>query len=69
MRESFDYKFDRRTITLPVLLLLICIAGAALLYVLYTGGFFSAWFVSVVIALLALMILSIPRRIAIIENK
>ena len=69
MRESFDYKFDRRTITLTVLLLLICIAGAALLYVLYTGGFFSAWFVSVVIALLALMILSIPRRIAIIENK
>ena len=39
------------------------------MYVLYTGGFFSAWFVSVVAALLALMILSIPRRIAIIENK
>ena len=69
MRESFDYKFDRRTITLTVLLLLICIAGAALLYVLYTGGFFSAWFVSFVLALMALMILSIPRRIVLLENK
>lgn len=40
-----------------------------MLYILYTGGFFSAWFVSVVVAIMTLMILSIPRRIAIIEKK
>ena len=35
---------------------------------LYTGGFFSAWFVTFVLALLALMILSIPRRIVLLDN-
>lgn len=69
MKCSFDYKFDRRTIILTVLILLLCIAGAVLLYTLYTGGFFSAWFVSFVLALIALMILSIPRRIVLLDNK
>ena len=40
-----------------------------MLYTLYTGGFFSAWFVSFVLALIALMILSIPRRIVLLDNK
>ena len=39
------------------------------MYTLYTGGFFSAWFVSFVLALIALMILSIPRRIVLLDNK
>lgn len=39
------------------------------MYTLYTGGFFSAWFVSFVLALMALMILSIPRRIVLLDNK
>ena len=69
VKRSFDYKFDRRTITLTVLILLLCTAGAVLLYTLYTGGFFSAWFVSFVLALIALMILSIPRRIVLLDNK
>lgn len=36
---------------------------------LYMGGFFSAWFVSFVMAIFALMILSIPRRIILLDNK
>lgn len=68
VKRSFDYKFDRRTILLTVLILLLCTAGAILLYTLYTGGFFSAWFVSFVLALIALMILSIPRRIVLLDN-
>ena len=69
MKRSFDYKFDRRTIILTVLILLLCTAGAVLLYTSYTGGFFSAWFVSFVLAFTALMILSIPRRIVLLDNK
>ena len=68
VKRSFDYKFDRRTITLTVLMLLVCAAGSVLLYALYTGGFFSAWFVSFVLALIALMVLSIPRRIVMLDN-
>lgn len=40
-----------------------------MLYMLYMGGFFSAWFVSFVMAIFALMILSIPRRIILLDNK
>lgn len=69
MKSSFRYHFDRRTITITILSLLFCIVGALLLYMLYMGGFFSAWFVSVVLAVVALMILSIPRRIVILEKK
>ena len=40
-----------------------------MLYMLYMGGFFSAWFISFVMAIFALMILSIPRRIVLLDNK
>ena len=69
MKLSFDYKFDRRTILLTTLILILCVAGTVLLYTLYTGGFFSAWFLSFVLALIALMMLSIPRRIVLLDNK
>lgn len=69
MKRSFNYHFNRRTITITILSLLLCAVGAALLYILYKGGFFSAWFVSFVMAVAALMILSIPRRIVLLENK
>ena len=69
MKSSFNYHFNRRTITITILSLLLCAIGAALLYILYKGGFFSAWFVSFVMAVAALMILSIPRRIVLLENK
>lgn len=69
MKSSFRYHFDRRTITITILSLLFCIVGALLLYMLYMGGFFSAWFVSFVLAIAALMILSIPRRVVILEDK
>ena len=69
MKSSFNYHFNRRTITITILSLLLCAIGAALLYILYKGGFFSAWFVSFVMAVAALMILSIPRRIVLLDNK
>lgn len=69
MRSSFRYHFDRRTIIVSILALVLCAGGAVLLYMLYMGGFFSAWFVSFVMAIFALMILSIPRRIILLDNK
>lgn len=69
MIRSFEYNIDRRTIITTVLIVLILAAGAVLLYVLYTGGAFSAWFVSAIMAVLALMVLSIPRRVVLLDNK
>ena len=69
MKYSFKYHFDRRTIWLTALTLTLFAACAVLLYALYKGGFFSAWFVSFVMAISALMVLSIPRRIVLIGHK
>lgn len=68
MKRNFKYSNNRRTIITSILILLLFAAGATLLYLLYKGGFFSAWFVSLVLALIALMVLSIPRRIVVLDN-
>lgn len=68
MNRSFNFHTDRRTKILTTLTFTIFVVGAVLLFMLYKGGFFSAWFISLVLALSALMVLSIPRRIAIFEE-
>ena len=69
MKRSFNYNFNRRTKIHTAVTLVVVAIIAVLLYHLYTGGFFSAWFISVVLALIALMILSIPRRIVLLDDK
>lgn len=69
VKRSFKYHFDRRTVMLTALTLTLFAVGAVLLYVLYMGGFFSAWFVSFVLAVSALGVLSIPRRIVLVDHK
>lgn len=66
--KKFKYKIDRRTVIYSVLAIIIFIAIAIALWFLYKGGFFSAWFTSLIIALMALMILSVPRYIALQEE-
>ena len=39
------------------------------LYHLYEGGYISAWFTSFIVAIIALMALSIPRKIVVTENR
>ncbi len=68
MKRSFEYRIDRRTIIRTVLLCLLIVVIAVGLYFLYTGGYVSAWFSSIIIALLALMTLSIPRRIVVLDH-
>lgn len=69
MKRSFRYNTDRRTKILTAIKLIVVAIIAIALYQLYTGGFFSAWFVSVVMALVALMVLSIPRRIVLLDDR
>ena len=69
MIRSFSYKSNRRTKLKTLITLTFIIIIALVLYQLYTGGFFSAWFISLVGALMALMVLSIPRRIVLLDDK
>ena len=69
MIHSFKYRIDRRTMVYSALTLTILVVGAVLLFVLYSGGYFSAWFSSFVLAVIALMALSVPRRIVLLDDK
>ena len=68
MQHIYEYRFDRHTIywTLIYLLVFACLGGV--LYYLYEGGFLSAWFTSFIIALVALMALSIPRKLVVTDE-
>ena len=66
--EKFKYKTDRRTMAISIMMIILFIGIAIALLLLYTGGFFSAWFTSLIIALMALMILSVPRYVGIKED-
>ncbi len=67
-QRVFRYRFDRRTLYWSgVHIVVFAILGVAL-YLLYEGGYFSAWFTSLVVAILALMGLSIPRSIVLTDD-
>lgn len=68
MKRSFEYKTDRRTVIRTVLLCVLFVVIAVALVFLHKGGYLSAWFTSVIIALVALMTLSIPRRIVLLDH-
>ncbi len=59
--QIFKYNIDRRTIFYTILTFVMFVAGAIAMLDLYVGGFFSAWFISLVLAVIALMVLSVPR--------
>ena len=68
IQSSYQYRFDRRTIYWSLFHLGVFVLLGVSLYVLYEGGYLSAWFTSFVGALIALMALSIPRKIVVTEQ-
>lgn len=69
MTSIYKYRFDRRTIYWTLIYLVIFAVLGAGLYLLYEGGYLSAWFTSFIVALIALMALSIPREIVVTEER
>ena len=68
IQSTYKYRFDRRTIYWSLFHLGVFVLLGVLLYVLYEGGYLSAWFTSFVGALIALMALSIPRKIVVTDS-
>lgn len=66
--QIFKFNIDRRTIVYTILTFVVFVAVAFALLQFYAGGFFSAWFVSLVLAIIALMVLSIPRSMVVTED-
>ena len=68
MEKIYKYRFGKRIIYSSILYLLLFVGLSILLALLYEGGYMSAWFISLILAVLALMILSIPRRVIVDEE-
>ena len=68
MITIYKYRFDRRTLYWTLVHLVVYTLMGVVLYYLYEGGYFSAWFTSFIVAMVALMALSIPRKIVVTED-
>ena len=68
MITIYKYRFDRRTLYWTLVHLIVYAGMGVGLYYLYEGGYFSAWFTSFIVALIALMALSIPRKIVVSDE-
>ena len=69
MQSVYKYRFSRTTLYWTVVYLAAFGLLGWLLYHLYEGGYLSAWFTSFIVALVALMALSIPRRIVVTDDR
>ncbi|MFI3306346.1 MAG: PH domain-containing protein [Rikenellaceae bacterium] len=70
MKSSrYNYHLDRVCIYWSILHFIGFVVIGMLLYYFYVGGFFTAWFISFGIAAIILMVLSVPRYVAIEGNK
>lgn len=65
----YRYRRDKVTTMWTVVHIVAIIFITVSIYNLYVGGFFSAWFVTFVVALLLLMALSVPRYIKVNDSK
>ncbi|MBO7220553.1 MAG: hypothetical protein J6V21_05140 [Alistipes sp.] len=68
MEKLYKYRLGKRVIYSSLLYIIAFIGLSVLLAFIYEGGYISAWFISLILAVLALMILSIPRRVVVDEE-
>ena len=66
--EIFKYKNGRYTLYWTAVYIVVIVLLVAVLMQLYEGGYLSAWFGSFIVALLALMLMSVPRKIVVTEQ-
>ncbi len=66
--KIYKYNSNRKTYITTIIYFVLFFAVALLTMYLYEGEYVSAWFISVVVALIALMVISIPRKIVVTDD-
>lgn len=66
--EIFKYKNGRYTLYWTAVYIAVIVLLVLILMQLYEGGYVSAWFSSFIVALIALMLMSVPRNIVITKQ-
>ena len=65
MKKTYKYRLARHTVRATAIYFAVFVIVGGGLFFLYEGGFLSAWFTSFIGALIALMSLSVPRKIVV----
>ena len=65
---EYKYTTDLKTKYRTIIHFVVFFVIAAALLIMVDGSYFLAWFISIVIAAIALMVLSIPRRVVLTEE-
>ena len=68
MEKIYRYRISKCIIYTTAIYAAIFIGVAVVLAIVFNGGYISAWFLSLILAILALMALSTPRRIVVDEE-
>lgn len=63
MTKEYEYRPDRKTVYRTAMHLVVFAVLTVVLLHVYDGGYILAWFISIMVAVIGLMILSIPRKI------
>ena len=66
--KIYKYRLGKKVVYSSALYILLVVGLSVLFAFIYEGGYISAWFISLILAVLALMILSIPRRVVVDEE-
>lgn len=68
MERVYKYRLGRHVIWISILYIAAFIGLAVALAFIYDGGYISAWFISLILAILALMLLSIPCKVTLADD-
>ena len=68
MEKIYKYRLGRRVLYTSIVYIIVIGGLGALLTFVYEGGYIAAWFISLIVAVVALMTLSIPRRVVVDEE-
>ncbi len=69
MITEYEYKLDRKTGYRTAMHLVVFAVLAIVLLYVYDGGYILAWFISIIVAVIGLMTLSIPRKIVLTDEE
>lgn len=68
MNREYKYKLGRRVWITSSLYIAIFMAAAVVVGFIFQGGYITAWLSTLLLAIFALMILSIPRKVVVAED-
>ncbi len=67
--KVYKFRFSKRVISIGLTHILLSGLFAYLLYKFYEGGYLSVWFITFVLALIILLLFSIPRRVVVTSKQ